>query len=507
MNAGIDLGTTFSLIGYLQADGRPINISDAIIRQSFYTPSSIFLGHGTALVGKQAEIKALSEADVLIHRFFKRQMGSGNFISIDEDGNGWTAEALSALLLRKLKHDYELQVGRLLERAVITVPAHFNNFQRKGVYSAAHMAGIEVWDIIDEPVAAAMHYASLIDKSKDKLVFVFDLGGGTFDATVLMINAQGIFVMAKAGDINLGGKEFDESIMQVIFAQNPHFKQEDISAFQAIKLRQAAEEIKIELSASDKFIVSKKIFFGDEVINVMVTRQAFESEIFEKLLNTIDICNNCIKDAGIAFADLDHILLIGGSSQIPIIKTFLRDQFKISDDKMLLFNPMEAVSLGATLRLAQLEGNQQLFHVPQEFKGICGYNISIKSFHATDQSIKQETLIRKNRPLPVKASKVFYTKNAEQQFIDFELFQYFDHPSQAVSIGKVLIGPILTPSINYAVEVQIEVLSNGTVRVKAIDLQTSHILEQTFHSYPDEDILMIKQNELVKNTIVNSIFG
>jgi molecular chaperone DnaK (HSP70) len=294
MKIGIDLGTTYSLAAHIERDGIPALIPDIHFRKNS-TPSTVCLGNGSALVGWQAEGKfEQSPEQVRLLSFFKRQFGNPEPFAIDPAGNAWHPEALAALVLKKLRNDAEKQIGSKLQGAVLTVPAHFNDLQRRSTQVAAAMADIPLLGLLDEPVAAALHYGvANTSAGKEQIFFVYDLGGGTFDATVLSYHPQaGIDVLAQDGHTNLGGREFDE-ILQTYIAQQIgesfHW-----SAYALLQLRKAAEEVKIEFSDPAKFFIRKTILIGHWHKEITFSRREFEEQARTLLQQTVEISRRCL---------------------------------------------------------------------------------------------------------------------------------------------------------------------------------------------------------------------
>lgn len=507
MRAGIDLGTTFSLIAKLNPNGRPTTIPDRSFRQFDTTPSSVFLGANTTLVGRQAEAKLDQNPQAQIIRFFKRDFGQFRPIAFDINQRAWHPEALAALVLKKLKADYEYTAGEALREAVISIPAHFNAPQRKSVLYAAALAEIPLLGLVEEPVAAALHYGVQEQNTNQKLIFVYDFGGGTFDATVLTLDKKGVYVLAKEGDSQLGGKEFDEYLMSYMTEHiSTHFGDNfDWTPLVLLYLRKAAEEVKIALSQPNTTFVRKRLMIGTWYKDLVFNRLDFEKSIKDNIEKTIAISQKCIFEAGLQASDIDTFLLVGGSSMIPCIQNMLAKGLNIHKEKIRSFQPMKAVVHGATLRAAQLAGEAISFGLPPEFRGVTGYHLGIRTVHPTTGKISVDTLISKNLPLPCKASRIYYTRSAEQTKMVLELVQYLDSPTDAVSIGQMMIGPLPFPKANYVVEVSVEAQTDGTVKVKAYNPQTGRELKQSFSNYPEESQLMLQQKGLVKEVIINNL--
>jgi molecular chaperone DnaK (HSP70) len=218
MRAGIDLGTTYSLASKIGPNGRPYLIPDVCQSGTFHTPSTVYIKGNTAFVGTTAELLLEQDPAMKVLRFFKRNLGETEALYFDDQGRAWLPEAIAALVLKKLRYDVETYQPERLEGCVITVPAHFNDIQRKAVQASAVYADITLLGLLEEPVAAAMHYG-VSSGEEDQVILVYDFGGGTFDATVMTFNKQGFYVLAKEGLTELGGKELDEAVAEIVLSQ------------------------------------------------------------------------------------------------------------------------------------------------------------------------------------------------------------------------------------------------------------------------------------------------
>ncbi len=502
MKAGIDLGTTNSLIARLNPDGSPSILPDINFKEFDFTPSSVYLNNSLALVGIAAETKLNQDPNAIITRFFKRSFGSKNVLFKDGD-NDWYAEGFAALMLKKLAYDCSV-TGEKLEDIVITIPAHFDSNQRNAVIHAANMSNLSLLGLLEEPHAAALHYGIELEDQKETALFVYDLGGGTFDASVISLTSTLFQVLAKGGHTKIGGKEFDEAIMDKIKSAIPADAVE-WNAFNLLHLRRISEKIKKELSQPTSFFLQKQIVIGNWSGKLLFERKSFEESIKDKISATIQISKECILEAGLLVDDIDAFLLVGGSSQIPLIKKMLMEELNISDEKIKLYQPLHAIAYGAALRCSQITGDLLNKKLPPEFKGVTGYNIGLKTFNSQQNKIEIDTLIPRNYALPKKASRVYYTRDDKQDMITLELVQYLKNPSEATHLGIIQIGPIQYPKANYMVEVFVENTLNGTIEITAYDPQTGEEIKQSFTNHPEESLIMLKQKSLVESTIINNI--
>jgi molecular chaperone DnaK len=505
MIAGIDLGTTFSLIAYLQANGKPILATDAHFKQESTTPSSILLGNGTALVGYAAEMSLEQQPNANMLRFFKRDIGTNTVFAYDAAGREWFPESLSALVIKKLRNDAEAASGKLLEKVVITIPAHFNDQQRKATRYAAAMADVPLLSMVEEPVAAAFHYCIQPEAEREQVIFVYDFGGGTFDATLMTMTQQSIIVLSKGGHSELGGIDLDKALMNHIaqYIENTEGGNFNWSPLATLQLRREAEHVKISLSKSP--FLKKRITVGDFSDDIFFSRREFEQQIQDTILQTIVLSQGCLTEGGLKPSDVDFFLLVGGSSMVSCIREQLSKGLNVSLDKIKLYEPLNAVAYGASLFAAQAAGNAEQYGLPPEFRGVSGYHLGILTYDAAKKTPSVDTIIRKNSPLPARATRQYFTHTATQHFIHLELVQYLDDPQKAFTIGSVDIGPILQPKINYLVEVVIEYQTDGTVALRTFDPQTGFDIAKTFSSRFDDvqTPFILQQQELVRQTIIN----
>ncbi len=531
MNVGVDLGTTYSLIARISLDGSPTLIPDYAEESVVHTPSVVHIAHRSAFVGRSVEVLAQQQPDLSAIRFFKRQFGGTEPIHFDADGTPWYPETMAALVLKKLRFDAESCCSTPVKNAVITVPAHFSDPQRRSVLAAAALADIEVLGLVEEPVAAALHYG-VTQVSHDQVLVVYDFGGGTFDATVLSLDARGVFVLAKGGLTDVGGKEFDEAIGAMVLEQFEEALGEpiDLNARSLLELRRISEELKIELSSPGQTTVSRTVVIAGEAVEVLILRADFDRRIDELIERTIAVTREVVLEAGLVNDDIDTLLLVGGSSMVPAVKVYIDAAFP--DTKILFHQPTRAVAYGAAIHAAQLAGHAQALELPPEFRGVTGYCVGVRTMDPSTGRVVLDTLIKKNMPLPAKARKTYFTTRPNQQRMVLELVQYRDLRNQGrsgssrgpggsstgrsgsnraeqddvISLGQMVVGPLPSPQVNYPIEVSIENLEDGTVAVGAYDAQTGIELSQVFGREGQDGLAHLgTQRALVRNTVINQL--
>lgn len=467
---GIDLGTTNSCVAVLEADTPTVITNSEGYRT---TPSVVaFAKDGTRLVGDIAKRQAAVNSDRTVFSV-KRHMGTDYRKKID--GKNYSPQEISAMILRKLKNDAESFLGEEVADAVITVPAYFNDAERQATKDAGRIAGLNVLRIINEPTAAALAYG--LDNGQPQKILVYDLGGGTFDVSVIEIGDRVIEVLATSGDNHLGGDDFDERIVNELIEQ---FKAsdginlaKDPAAMQ--RLREEAEKAKKELSSAQNaninlpFIAMAKD--GPHHMNISLTRQQFERMTYDLIERTVTPVENALHDAGLSKFEINMVLLVGGSTRIPAVQDKVRKLMGKEPSRSL--NPDECVAMGAAVQGGKLGG--------QLAPGSAAAEIILMD--VTPLSLSIETvggiasrLIERNTTIPTRHSQIFTTAGNFQTSVDIKVFQgerKFTRDNKLLGnfrlsgIKKALAG---TPQI----EVTFDIDANGIVNVSAKDLGTGH---------------------------------
>jgi molecular chaperone DnaK len=503
MKIGIDLGTTFSLVSKMDPTGVVRLIPDTTYQHHLFTPSLVHIKGDYASVGQT--VNSLLEKDPMLEtiRFFKRHFGLAKPIYYDNSGTAWYPETSAALVLKKLKFDAEAFGSQIMEGTVITIPAHFADAQRKAVLNAASMVGMPILGLVEEPVAAALHYG-ITHNSMDKVIMVYDLGGGTFDVTLMSMNREGVYVIAKDGLTELGGKEFDERIGQIILDQYKKAMGVDIdmNAKNLLQLRRISEEVKVELCSPGIKFVKRLIMLGSFPLDIYITRKDFETAIAEAIDETMHVMLRCIESAGLTNKDVDVALMVGGSSMIPLIQERLQQIFR--PEKVHFHDPMKAVACGAAVHVTQLDGTCEKFDIPPILQGVTGHNIGIRVLDPRSGKVRIDTLIRKNMPLPLTVTKTYYTSQPNQQRMMLDFVQFLDRNEHLINIGKLIVAP-LPAQQNYPIDVSVTCQEDGTVHVLATDPRTGIEMEQSFGQNEGDDNYLYSQKLLVNNTIVNNI--
>jgi molecular chaperone DnaK len=480
---GIDLGTTNSCVAVMEG-GKPTVIANAEGART--TPSVVaFTKTGERLVGEPAKRQAVTNAEKTIASI-KRDMGTDNGRSID--GKKYSPQQISSMILQKLKADAESYLGEKVTEAVITVPAYFNDAQRQATKDAGKIAGLEVKRIINEPTAAALAYG--LDNEKEQKIMVYDLGGGTFDVSIIEIADGVIAVMATNGDTHLGGDDFDNKIIQWMLAEFKKAEGVDLSndkmAMQ--RLKEAAEKAKKELSSAMTTNINLPFITataeGPKHFDMNLTRAKFDELTHDLVERTAIPVQNAMKDAGLTNADLGQVLLVGGSTRIPAVQDKVRQITGKEPSKTL--NPDECVAIGASVQGGKLAGDAGAGDIL--LLDVTPLSLSIETMGGV-----ATRLIERNTTIPARHSQIFSTAADNQTAVDINVVQgerQFARDNK--SLGQFRLDGI--PPARRGVpqiEVTFDIDANGIVNVSAKDLGTGkeqHITITAGSNMSDDEI-------------------
>ena len=466
---GIDLGTTNSCVAFME-NGDPTVIPNAEGGRT--TPSVVaFTRDGERLVGAAAKRQAVTNASRTVASI-KRDMGTDNRVKVD--GKAFTPQEISAIILQKLKQDAEAYLGEAVTDAVITVPAYFSDSQRQATKDAGRIAGLNVLRIINEPTAAAMAYG--MDKGGAHKIMVFDLGGGTFDVSILDINNDVIEVLATAGNNRLGGDDFDDCIANYLVDAFRNQERIDLTkdATAMSRIREAAEKAKIELSSATTASVNLPFLTADangaKHLEMSLTRAKFDELTAHLVEATMGPVRQAMSDAGLQPSELSRVLLVGGSTRIPAVQAAVKRFTGREPSKDI--NPDECVAMGAALQAGVLQG---------EVKGLLLLDVTPLSLGIETMGDVFSRIIERNTTLPVQQSQIFTTAANFQTSVDIHVLQ----GEREIASANKTLGRFRLSGIRRAlrgipqIEVTFSIDANGIVNVSAKDLGTGKHQEIT----------------------------
>ena len=460
---GIDLGTTNSCVAVMEG-GEPVVIANSEGART--TPSVVsFQANGERLVGQVAKRQAITNPDKTIISI-KREMGTNHKTKIDD--KEYSPQEISAMILQKIKADAESYLGETVSQAVITVPAYFNDAQRQATKDAGKIAGLEVLRIINEPTAASLAYG--LDKTdKSEKILVYDLGGGTFDVSILELG-DGVFeVLSTNGDTKLGGDDFDQKVMDYIAetfkAENGIDLRNDKMALQ--RLKEAAEKAKIELSASTQTNINLPFITADATgpkhIDLNLTRAKFNELTHDLVQRSIDPINKALQDAGLSIGEIDKVILVGGSTRIPAVQEAVKNFTGKEPSKGV--NPDECVAVGAAIQAGVLTG---------EVKDVLLLDVTPLTLGIETLGGVATPLIERNTTIPAKKSQVFSTAADGQTSVEIHVVQgERQMAADNKTLGRFTLSGIApAPRGIPQIEVTFDIDANGIVKVSAVDKGT-----------------------------------
>jgi len=502
---GIDLGTTNSVVAVMEG-GEPVVIANAEGGRT--TPSVVaFTEKGERLVGQIAKRQAVTNPENTVYsikRFMGRRIGEvseemkmvpykvsagpNQDVRVVTRGKKYSPPEISAMILQKMRQSAEDYLGEKVTEAVVTVPAYFNDSQRQATKDAGRIAGLDVKRIINEPTAAALAYG--LDKRKDQTIAVYDLGGGTFDISILEVGEGVVEVKSVNGDTHLGGDNFDQRVIDWLVAEFKKDQGIDLSHDQSAlqRLKEAAEKAKMELSTVTETDINLPFVTADQSgpkhLNVKLSRAKFESLVLDLLEKTIEPCKKALADAGLSISQIDEVVLVGGSTRIPKVQEIVKQQFGREPHKGV--NPDEVVAVGAAIQAGVLAG---------DVKDVLLLDVTPLSLGIETLGGVSTVLIERNTTIPTKKSQIFSTAADNQTTVEIHVLQG-ERPMAMNNrtLGKFqLVGIPPAPRGIPQIEVTFDIDANGIVNVSAKDMGTGKQQQITITSSSGLDEQEIKK--------------
>lgn len=507
MVLGIDLGTSNTVAASLSRDGNPVLVPDVHNRDLQSTPSLALIDGKKAYAGHFAENLFEVFPQKRIISFFKRHFGTSDPVYFDDYKNPWFSESIAALLLKKVQLDAQIFLPDGYENVVITVPAHYNDVQRKSVIEAARLADIELTGIVEEPIAAALFYSSFNKKIDDEIILVYDFGGGTFDLTLITKSGNEVHVIAKDGVNKLGGKEFDEIISNQIKDAYLKALGNDFPDDKLVqnRLQKIAEQVKIEMNQlEERRNLKRWMLFGREAFEVNFEYDLYAAKAHQLIEKTELAVNRCLRSLGMTLNDVNKIIMIGGTSTSKFVYNYWKN--KVTDKQELIAHqPLSSVAKGAALYAASLNGSGDSAGVRSiNLKSVSTYNIGLLPENTPANKI--DLLIHRNTPLPISSKKTYKFNPQSQPVLSIELCQFWDAQEEVHKLGTIVIGPVQSFSEMY-VDVIVENKLNGTIAVKVRnadnqkEMKFEFIKKQSNYKYDFQT-----QKNLVESVYLNHNF-
>ncbi len=480
---GIDLGTTYSVVAYINEEGRPAIVLNEDGKA--ITPSVVYLDEGGPLVGQAAKDKQ-AQGSSEVASFFKRHMGERDFL-LPFGQRDYTPTDLSALLLAHLKQQAEAFFGEPVTDAVITVPAYFRHDQRLATLEAGSRAGFNVLKIISEPTAAALAYG-LRPSNKSQRVLVYDLGGGTFDISLVEITPSELRVLATDGDHTLGGKDWDERLIHFLSSQFEHDFGLSLLDEEINDLRVLAEEVKFALSVRQS--ASARVQAHGHIGSYTISRQQFESLTDDLMERTRQLTQQVLRESGFDWADLDGVLPVGGSTRMPMVSDYIRRMS--SKAPIAGINVDEAVALGAAIQAAmESHSAVPMLRGSKATTDVIAHSLGLIAESSDRSRYVNSILIPKNKPIPSAESRPyrFRTRRAGNSELEVFLTQgETDNPQHCAYLGCYVFSdfPASLAGKEVVLDVSYEYDKNGTVNVSAVETSTHHPLTLTIKPVPSD---------------------
>lgn len=467
MRIGIDLGSSSTITAFVGVEGLPIIIPDAGDTKQQTTPSRILLQGNRALIGAYADRLGLESPDATVLANFKRHFGTSQVLA-QIGKQPVHSEVAAALLLKKVRNDAEVYTGEAVEACVITVPAHYHDQQRRSILSAAELADLKVLALLDEPIAAALSYTRDGGTAEGDIIVIYDLGGGTFDLTILTCNDDQIHILAKSGLTDLGGFDFDRIIEDRFRADfNARFgNKPKPGPLNDQRIAALAEQVKIELGKAGQAWPLKDIYLDGRFLRWAFDPHEYEERARGLIKRTEGIVLRTLRGIGLELADINRFVLVGGASRGPVVRAFWQARLDPARQTLVEDQPLFNVAKGAALYAASFAGGSggAAFVSNMKLSSVTGYNIGIRNFDGQ----QFERLILKNTALPASGSAIIRLNGSETNALAFDVCQYLETPDQLDPIGRITIEPV-----HFLGRDQIEIIiknkEDGALGIKVLD--------------------------------------
>ena len=504
MVLGIDLGTSNTVASTLSRDHVPLLIPDLNNKQSESTPSAILFDGKKALAGQLAQHLFELYPSKKIHRFFKRHFGTYNPVFVDEYSNPWFSETLAAILLKKVQHDASSFMPEPFSKMVLTVPAHYNDTQRKSVIEASKLADMELTAIIDEPIAAALYYSHQVEQIEDEIIMVYDFGGGTFDLTIITKSNNKIFVIAKDGISNIGGKEFDTIVADQI---RNNFEMVTKRAFPDDpllynRLLLLSEEIKIKLNTKDEGDITKWFSFHKQIFQCHFNKADYGLKASQLIEKTEKAVQSCLRSLGMSFTDINKIILIGGTSNSYLVYDYWQKKINPDKQKLIYHQPLASVAKGAALYASSLDENANRFEAGIQLQTVSTYNIGLKS----PETGQVDLVINRNTPLPVTGKIIYKINTGSSDSFAVILCQYWQKDTELQELGTIFVSGFPYSNADLLLEIGIENRANGTIAVKVKSAEAGSDIRFEFKKKTlQHEFNFSEQQKLLKSVYINAV--
>ncbi len=465
---GIDLGTTNSVATVMEGDA----LQHILFDDDFLLPSVVNISDNGVVVGVKAKNMALIESENTAISI-KRKMGSDEKIILNN--TPYTPAEISSFIIKRIKEEATKQIGREFKRAVVTVPAYFNEKQREDTAKAVRLAGLEPIRILNEPTAAAISYGA--NRDEDMVYAIYDLGGGTFDISIIE-NSKGLLeVVSTTGDNHLGGDDFDQKLADFIL-QKSGLKL-DLTNKIKLKLLKIAQDTKVKLSSQDEVVIDEKFFAKQDGkalhLEVTITKEEFEDLIEADIDKTVELLEEAVEESGYSMEEIDAIILTGGSSRIPLISKKILE--KTSKLPILIEDPDKSVSIGAILQAAMIEGKD----TDSILIDITPYSLGTSTLDPLSGNLILSKIILKNSPVPIKKTSRYYAVAPFQEAFEVTVYQGENEYNleENVKIGEMLLK-VKNPVEDGALDITFALDQNGILNVNAVEIHTNEEIQGEF---------------------------